>query len=106
MAKLFNNALLMMNQGSIAEIVELASRAGADPPQLVEALKLGSASSSALTLLNTTVTPATVEHLSKVEAEDIRIFAAAMADNGVDAVTARGLAGAHRLTELISRLNP
>jgi hypothetical protein len=75
---------------------------------MVEALKLGSASSSALTLLNTTVTPATVEHLSKVEAEDMRIFAAAMADSGVDAdaVTARGLAGARGLTELISRLNP
>jgi 3-hydroxyisobutyrate dehydrogenase-like beta-hydroxyacid dehydrogenase len=107
-AKLFNNALLMMNQASIAEIVELAGNAGADPVRLVEALKLGSASSSALTLLNTMVTPATVEHLSKVEAEDMEIFAAAMADSGVNAgpVTARGLEGANRLTELIRRLNP
>jgi 3-hydroxyisobutyrate dehydrogenase-like beta-hydroxyacid dehydrogenase len=107
-AKLFNNVLLMMNQASIAEIVELAGPAGADPVRLVGALKLGSASSSALTLLNTMVTPATVEHLSEVEAEDMKIFAAAMADSGVDArpVTARGLEGANRLAELIRILNP
>lgn len=107
-AKLFNNALLMMNQASIAEIVELAVQAGSDPVRLVEALKLGSASSSALTLLNTMVTPDSVGHLSKVEAEDMEIFAAAMADSGIDAgpVTARGLSGARALTGLIQRLNP
>ena len=107
-AKLFNNALLAMNQASIAEIVELAARAGSDPVRLVEALKLGSASSTALTLLNTMITPDTVEHLSKVLAEDMEIFAAAMADSGTDAglVTGRGLEGASRLAELIRRLNP
>jgi len=30
-AKLFNNALLMMNQAAIAEIAELAARLGLDP---------------------------------------------------------------------------
>lgn len=108
-AKLFNNALLMMNQANIADIVELAAGFGrVDPVRLVDALKLGSASSSALTLLNTMVTLETVDHLSKVEAEDMRIFDAAMTEGGVDAesATARGLAGANGLPELIRRLNP
>lgn len=108
-AKLFNNALLIMNQANIADIVELAGRFGmVDPVKLVEALKLGSAASAALSLLNTMVTPDTVGHLSEVEAEDMRIFETAMNDGGVDAgpTTARGLAGANGLPELIGRLNP
>lgn len=107
-AKLFNNTLLMMNQASIAEVVAMAKPAGLDPRGLVEALKLGSATSSALTLLNTMVTPDTVDHLSKVEAEDMQIFRTAMADAGIDAeaVTERGLSGAKRLPDLIRQLNP
>jgi 3-hydroxyisobutyrate dehydrogenase-like beta-hydroxyacid dehydrogenase len=108
LAKLFNNALLMMNQASIAEIVELAVKAGTDPVRLVDALKLGSATSVALTLLNTMITPETVDHLSTVEAEDMHIFDVAMTEEGVNAeeATARGLLGANRLTALIGRLNP
>ena len=107
-AKLFNNTLLMMNQASIEEVVALAEPAGMDPRALIEALKLGSATSSALPLLGTMVTPDTVEHLSEVEAEDIAIFRTAMTDARIDAasVTERGLAGAKRLPELIKRLNP
>ena len=107
-AKLFNNALLVMNEANIAEIVELATRAGSDPVRLVEALKLGSASSSALTLLNTMITPDTVGHLSRLLTEDMKIFAAAMADSGINAeqATARGLTGVNRLAELIRTLNP
>jgi 3-hydroxyisobutyrate dehydrogenase-like beta-hydroxyacid dehydrogenase len=107
--KLFNNALLMMNQASIADIVELAaSFAMLDPVTLVDALKLGSASSAALTLLNTMITPGTVDHLSAVEAADVRIFDRAMAEGGVNAgtATARGLAGANGVPALIRRLNP
>lgn len=108
-AKIFNNALLMMNQANIADIVELAARFGrVEPVRLVEALKLGSAASAALSLLNTMVTPDTVGHLSEVEAEDMHIFDAAMTEGGVDAgsATVRGLAGANGLPELIRRLNP
>ena len=106
--KLFNNTLLMMNQAAIAEIVDLAEAVGLAPLKLFEALKLGSASSRALTLLNTMVTPATVGHLSAVQAEDMEIFAAAMADAGVDATaaTARGVAGTDRLARLVQQLNP
>jgi len=108
MAKLLNNALLMMNQANIAEIVELAGTLDLDAARLVEVLKLGSASSAALTLLNTMVTLDNVEHLSGVEALDMELFDAAMQHAGVDAgpLTARGMVGANRLPELLRRLNP
>lgn len=106
-AKLFNNALLMMNQASIAAIVDLAVELGTDPARLVEVLKLGSASSAALTLLNTMVTPDNVEHLSGVEALDMELFDTAMRAAGVDprAVTERGMAGARGLPRLLHQLN-
>ncbi|MGW1558470.1 NAD-binding protein [Streptomyces sp. NPDC002144] len=37
-AKLFNNALLMMNQAAIAEIVDLAAQLGMNPARLVDVL--------------------------------------------------------------------
>jgi len=81
---------------------------GTDPSTLVDVLKLGSASSQALTLLNTMVTLDTVDHLSKVEAEDMQILANAMAERHLtaDTLMARGLAGAAGLTALLHRLNP
>ncbi|GAA4668028.1 NAD(P)-dependent oxidoreductase [Amycolatopsis dongchuanensis] len=108
MAKLFNNALLMLNQANIAEIVDLAAKAGVDPVRLTGVLKLGSASSAALTLLNTMVTLDVVDHLSAVEALDMELFDAAMRESGVDArpVTERGLAGARGLPGLLRSLNP
>lgn len=97
-----------MNQANIADIVDLAATLGMDPSSLVDVLKLGSASSNALTLLNSMVTPNNVDHLSKVEALDMRLFDTAMTEGGVNAgsVTARGLAGASRLPALVRRLNP
>jgi len=107
-AKLFNNALLMLNQAAIAEIVTLAAELKLDVVQTVEVLKLGSASSAALTLLGSMVTPDNVEHLSGIEALDMELFDQAAREAGVDpaAVTARGLAGAHGLPDLVARLNP
>jgi 3-hydroxyisobutyrate dehydrogenase-like beta-hydroxyacid dehydrogenase len=107
-AKLFNNALLMMNQASIGDIVELAASYGTDPVRLVEALKLGSANSTALGHLNgDMVNLATVDHLVPVEELDMQIFQTAMTEGGInaDAVTARGLAGARGLHALLRRLN-
>jgi 3-hydroxyisobutyrate dehydrogenase-like beta-hydroxyacid dehydrogenase len=107
-AKLFNNALLMMNQASIADIVELAVSFGMDPRRLVEVLKLGSAASNALAYLNGLITLENVGHLAADETAEIRLFGTAMTENGVnaDAATARGLAGATRLPDLMRRLNP
>ena len=106
-AKLFNNALLMMNQANITDIVALATAAGTDPARLVEVLKLGSASSSALALLNTMVTADNVDHLSEVEALDMQLFDDAMREWNVDAraATARGLAGARGLPALLRELS-
>lgn len=106
MAKLFNNALLMLNQAAIAELVELAAGTGTDPERLVEALRLGSASSRALQLLGEMVNFETVDHLSAVEDLDAHLFAAAMTESGLDAgaVVARAHAGARGLPALISRL--
>ena len=107
-AKLFNNTLLALNQAAIADIVGLAVRMGLDPERLVGALKLGSASSAALNLLNTMVTPDNVDHLSGVEALDIELFDTAVRAAGVDPgeVTERGLAGARGLPGLLRFLNP
>jgi 3-hydroxyisobutyrate dehydrogenase-like beta-hydroxyacid dehydrogenase len=108
MAKLFNNALLAMNQASIADVVGLAGEAGLNPADLVEGLKLGSATSAALTLLNTMVTPRTVDHLAQVQSLDIDLFAQALEDAGVTAadVVSRSRSGPERLPDLVARLNP
>jgi 3-hydroxyisobutyrate dehydrogenase-like beta-hydroxyacid dehydrogenase len=108
LVKLFNNALLMLNQAAIADILDLGTRAGLHAQDLVDALRLGSADSRALRLMNTMITPDTVDHLSAVEALDMELFDQAMRDDGIDAATAtrRGLAGALRLPEVIERLNP
>jgi 3-hydroxyisobutyrate dehydrogenase-like beta-hydroxyacid dehydrogenase len=106
LAKLFNNALLMLNQAAIADLVELARNTDLAPAVLAEALKLGSADSRALRLMNTMVTRDTVAHLSHVEALDMELFDTAMRNAGIDstAVTARGLSGAHRLGKTIEGL--
>ncbi|MBW8706179.1 2-hydroxy-3-oxopropionate reductase [Streptomyces sp. MBT84] len=106
-AKLFNNALLMMNQAAIGELVELAVELELDPGPLVEVLKLGSAASTALSLLNTMVRLDNVEHLARVEALDMELFDQALREAGIDsaAVTERGLAGAHGLVRLLHHLD-
>ncbi|GHF19038.1 hypothetical protein GCM10014715_87330 [Streptomyces spiralis] len=106
MAKLFNNALLAMNQAAVEEIAGLADELKLDLPRLVEVWKLGSASSAALSLLNTMVRPDNVGHLSGVEALDMELFDRALREAGVDAtaVTARGLTGARGLPKLVHRL--
>ncbi|WP_431918774.1 NAD-binding protein [Nonomuraea jabiensis] len=81
-ARLFNNALLMMNQAGIAKIVDLVAELGVDQARLVKVLKFGSASSPALTLLNRMVTLDNVEHRSGVEALDMELRDAAMRDAG------------------------
>ncbi|MFE7031784.1 NAD(P)-dependent oxidoreductase [Streptomyces sp. NPDC057621] len=102
-AKLFNNALLMLNQRSIA----LAAQLDIDLLSLLDVLKLASGASAALSLLNTMVRTDNVEHLSKVEALDMELFDQAMRDAGIRAeeVTERGLSGARSLPALLTRLN-
>lgn len=73
-AKLLNNALMMMNQASIADIIELAAALGLDPMRLVSVLNLGSAGSTMLSLLNTMVRPDNVDHLAAVGTLDMDLF--------------------------------
>lgn len=107
-AKLLNNALLMLNQESIAEILDLAADLELEPARLVEVLRLGSANSDALGHFGSFITTENVGHLSSVEALDMELFATAMRDAGVDAgaITARGLAGANGLAAVMQRLRP
>lgn len=107
-AKLFNNALMIMNEAAIADVVELATQFGIDPARLIEVLRVGSAASRALDLLNTMIRVDNVEHLSEVVALDMDIFQTAMEEHGIDAdaVITRGRVGAHGLPNLVRRLNP
>ncbi len=106
-AKLFNNALMIMNQAAIADTLALAASFGMDPAQLFDVLTVASAGSTVLGLFNTMITEDTVEHLSQVEALDIDLFNTAMREAGLDAseVTARGLSGAHRIADVVRLLN-
>jgi 3-hydroxyisobutyrate dehydrogenase-like beta-hydroxyacid dehydrogenase len=107
-AKLFNNALLIMNHANIAEIFEAAAAYGLEAGRLAEVLKLGSAASAALSVLGTMVRPENVEHLAGLEALDMEIFAEAMTQAGIDAdgIIARGRAGAAALPGVIRHLFP
>jgi 3-hydroxyisobutyrate dehydrogenase-like beta-hydroxyacid dehydrogenase len=108
-AKLFNNALMLMNMRAIADILTLATDTGTDIPALVEALRSGSAESRALDLLGTMIQPDTADHLSEVCVLDMQIFAAAMSgDRAHPQVTGRviasGIAGAHGLAPTVGLL--
>jgi 3-hydroxyisobutyrate dehydrogenase-like beta-hydroxyacid dehydrogenase len=108
-AKLFNNALMLMNMQAIADILTLARDTGTDIRALVDALRSGSAASRGLDLLGTMVRPDTADHLSEVCVLDMEIFAAAMSDAGAhpettERVIAAGFAGARRLARTVRLL--
>lgn len=106
-AKIFNNLLLALNQNNIAQVVQTAVASGLEPARLVEVLRLGSANSRALELMNTMVTPGTVEHQSALLVEDLDIFDEAMRDIGVDAdaLSTRGRSGIDAMPGLIRLLD-
>jgi 3-hydroxyisobutyrate dehydrogenase-like beta-hydroxyacid dehydrogenase len=111
MAKLLNNALMMMNHASNADILELATVLGIDAIALADVLKSGSGTNAALELLPVDtdgLPPEEVDHARDVLLMDMSIFDAAMHDRGVDAhlITSRAESGARRLPDLIKILNP
>jgi len=108
-AKLFNNALMLMNMHAIADILTLAKDTGIDIPALADALRSGSAASRALELLGTMIRPETADHLSEVCLLDMEIFAAAMGDahahpDTTERVIAGGIAGAEGLAATVRLL--
>jgi 3-hydroxyisobutyrate dehydrogenase-like beta-hydroxyacid dehydrogenase len=109
-AKLFNNALMLLNQNAIADVLALAAGTGADVAALVSALRLGSAASRALELVGTMIRPDTADHLAEVGALDMEIFDQALRADGADTeildrVVAFGTDGARR-APATSRLLP
>ncbi|MFJ9034349.1 NAD(P)-dependent oxidoreductase [Streptomyces sp. NPDC102274] len=108
MAKLFNNTLMMLNQRSIDEIIEVAQRVRLDLPKLLNVLGTGSASSAALAALNSAITVDNAEHLTKLQLIDMQLFADAVAPHNAqaDSVTARAIAGSHRLAALAHAVAP
>ncbi|WP_049573949.1 NAD(P)-dependent oxidoreductase [Streptomyces sp. SBT349] len=108
LAKLFNNALMMMNQRSIEEIIEVAQRVHLDLPRLLEVLGTGSATSAALTSLNAAITVDNAEHLTKLQLIDMQLFADAVAPHHAQAddVTARAVDGSHGLVALARAVAP
>jgi 3-hydroxyisobutyrate dehydrogenase-like beta-hydroxyacid dehydrogenase len=103
---------MAMNQASIADILDLAVRLGADPIRVAEVLRRGSASSTALTLLplNSAVNLDAPEITSPLGylILDMELFRTAMTEAGIDAdsIAARGLSGANRLLDVLRTLNP
>lgn len=111
-AKLFNNTLMMMNQANILDVIDLATQVGVDPIALVEVIKLGSGSSTALQLIPVrspvTIDAAVVEHAAGALLIDMDLFDEAMNELHVDVemISARARRGASRVPELVRTLNP
>lgn len=101
-SKLINNALLMANQKSIADLLGIAQQLDIDIPALVDELRSGTASSVALQALGTAITLGNAEHLRQMQLVDMDIFAEAVAGLGdsVTSVSRRAIEGAEALPRL------
>lgn len=97
--KLINNALLMMNQRSIQDILVLARNLGLDLDRLVDLLLSGTGRSFAVEALTGPVTAANAAHLEVLQAIDMDIFTEAMTALGQDVaqLDAYARSGAHGL---------
>jgi 3-hydroxyisobutyrate dehydrogenase-like beta-hydroxyacid dehydrogenase len=110
LAKVLNNALMMMNHASVADILELAVQLRLDPAALAEVIKTGSGSSAALELLPTGLAAPpddVVKHATDVLLVDASLFDAAMTERQINvaAITARAVSGANRLPSSLAALN-
>lgn len=103
--KLINNALLMMNQKNVQDILALANNLKLNVGPLMELLLSGTGRSFALEALTGAVTTDNAEHLKALQVIDMNIFTKAMASRGQDVGTidqyaragANGLPDAARL---------
>lgn len=103
--KLINNALLMMNQRNVQDILALALNLKVNIPSLIDLLLSGTGRSFALEALTGAVTTANADHLKVLQVIDMDIFTTAMKELGHDATTidhyarsgANGLPGAAHL---------
>lgn len=82
--KLINNALLMMNQKNVQDILALGSNLDLDVGALMDLLLSGTGRSFALEALTGAVTTTNAEHLKVLQIIDMDIFAEAMTSLGQD----------------------
>lgn len=111
LAKLVNNALLMMNRANLAEVLVLLGEAGVDPIPVIEAVGFGSGASRALKMLplrGGSQVADVAKHLTQVELLDMDIFDDAMHDLGIETteLSARARRGAASFSEVLHALNP
>jgi 3-hydroxyisobutyrate dehydrogenase len=82
--KLINNALLMMNQKNVQDILALASKLDLDLGALTDLLLSGTGRSFALEALTGAVTTTNADHLNVLQIIDMDLFAEAMTSLGQD----------------------
>ncbi|MFG1710812.1 NAD(P)-dependent oxidoreductase [Nonomuraea sp. M3C6] len=101
-AKLFNNAVMMMNHKNVLDALTVAQQLALPITPLLEVLRSGSASSFALAAFGPSITSRNAEHLRELELIDMDLFAAATENLGQerDTVVERAIAGAQGLVEL------
>jgi 3-hydroxyisobutyrate dehydrogenase-like beta-hydroxyacid dehydrogenase len=112
--KLINNALLMMNQANVQEILRLSQSLSLDITRLVDTLLSGTASSFALQSLSSNVSGANADHLKDLQLIDMDLFHEAMAaakQNSAEIFNravggAKGLPDAFRLIAASSAKSP
>ncbi|WP_309074466.1 NAD(P)-binding domain-containing protein [Paenarthrobacter sp.] len=92
--KLINNALLMMNQKNVQDILELGRNLDMDLGALSDLLLSGTARSFAIEALTGPVTTNNAEHLKVLQIIDMDIFANAMKGLGQDVMTINNYARA------------
>jgi 3-hydroxyisobutyrate dehydrogenase-like beta-hydroxyacid dehydrogenase len=107
-AKLFNNALLMMNQENLSELLDLAQALKIPLAPLLDVLRSGSASSFALQAIGPSINTANVQHVRDLELKDMRLFTGAVQSirGRADAVIRRATAGAQGLPTLTALIEP
>lgn len=109
--KLLNNALLMMNQKNVQDILALACDLDFDLGALTDLLRSGTGRSFALEALTGAVTTANADHLKVLQIIDMDIFVEAMTGLGHDVTDidnyaragASGLPSAARLIADVAR---
>jgi 3-hydroxyisobutyrate dehydrogenase-like beta-hydroxyacid dehydrogenase len=103
LGKLFNNALMMMNQQSIAQTLAAADSLDLPLKSLLDVLRAGSARSFALEAFGPSITTANAEHLQQLELIDMDLFKqAAGRSEAARTMADRAVAGASQLTETTS----
>lgn len=101
-AKLFNNALMMMNHKNAIDVLRLAEKLDLPVQPLLDVLRSGSAASFALQAVGPSITSENVQHLQSLELIDMQLFTGAVEDLGSQAtpVIDRATSGARELDEL------